>query len=207
VNDPHEDEQHSTCPICGSPLEIWPRRGGSGTVAVCPRCSAGPTPLDFHNEESPADPASPSPPRDTRLKDILGKSTETVPQDQLNDMLDDLDPEARRLLKDAAARESEPETQGSLREDLAQSLRYQGYTVEDDARGVRIGGRPRTGKLSSPYEIVRMAAELDGGLKPDAERMTCPECNAVLPGGSTKCQWCGAAIPSEDDPPPGDIVA
>lgn len=207
MNDPHEDEQHPICPTCGTPLEIWPRRDGPGTVAVCPRCSAGPTPLDFPDRELPAKPASPSPVRDTRLKDILDKRTDAVPQAQLNDMLDDLDPDARRLLENAAAGKPEPEIKESLREDLAQSLRYQGYTVEDDARGVRIGGRPRTGKLSSPYEIVRMAAELDGGLKPDAERITCPECNAVLPGGSTKCQWCGAAIPPEDDPPPDDIAA
>lgn len=182
------------CPECGTPLEIWPRLDGSGTVAICPKCSRGPTPLKVDTQPDESTDA-----RDPRLKNLLRNAAAgDAGAQNLEELLEDLDPEARALLKGEKAAADEP----ALREDLAQSLRYQGYTVHEDARGVRIGGRPRSAGPSSPYDIVRMAAELEGGVPSSSERIRCPECDAVLPAGTTTCQWCGAAIPPKSDPPP-----
>lgn len=181
------------CPECGAPLEIWPRLDGTGTVAICPKCSRGPTPLNVD-----AQPEEVETPRDPRLKDLLREAAagEREPH-SLDDLLEDLDPETRSLLKGEKPQRAEP----ALREDLAQSLRYQGYTVQEDARGVRIGGRPHSAGPSSPYDIVRMAAELEGGVPSSDERIRCPECDAVLPGDATSCQWCGADIPPQNNGP------
>ncbi|MBN2554672.1 MAG: hypothetical protein JXA97_01930 [Anaerolineales bacterium] len=198
-------DEHPVCPECGTPLDIWPTLDGTGSVAVCPNCSRGPTPIT--PTASPPSAADPEPVRDSRLKDILHEaSSQEASPSALEALLEDLDPEARELLKHQAPKASAPQP-GGFREDFAQSLRYQGYTVQEDARGIRIGGSPRSSGPSSPYDIVRMAAELDGGLKQGAERVFCPKCEAVLPAGSTKCQWCGADIPPSDKTPPADNAA
>jgi hypothetical protein len=46
----------------------------------------------------------------------------------------------------------------------------------------------------SPSEIVRLAAELDGGIAPPEKRVHCPKCDAVIPPGHSKCQWCGTTL-------------
>lgn len=202
MDDHLPDEQKGTCPTCGAALDYWPCTDGRGTVAVCPNCSAGPTPLTFDSRDVTKTATQDAPARDTRLKKLLKPTSQAEEVKSLDQLLDDLDPEARQLLQAGASTSQEPSDQESLREDLAQSLRYQGYTVQEDKSGVRLSGSPRISGLDSPYDIVRMAAELEGGLKPDAERVRCPECDAVCPGSSTTCQWCGASLPSSDSAGP-----
>jgi hypothetical protein len=89
-----------------------------------------------------------------------------------------------------------------LREDLAQELRHQGYAIQEDAHGIRIGGGlPGRGSAAgmSPYDVIRMASDLEGGLPNPDELKRCPQCEAVVPPGSTRCQWC--ETPIEDSPP------
>jgi len=100
------------------------------------------------------------------------------------------------------------DTQDSLpnpTEILLQSLRYQGFTVHEDAHGLRLGGAPitrgsHTAELS-PYDVVRLAAELDGGILPPGERTHCPQCDAVVPPKAARCQWCSAPLPPPASPP------
>jgi hypothetical protein len=83
-----------------------------------------------------------------------------------------------------------------IRQDLEATLRNQGFVVEDDGQNVRLRAKTGGGKGSglSASDIVRLAAELDGGILPPEKRIHCPKCDAVVPPGQAKCQWCGASM-------------
>lgn len=91
-----------------------------------------------------------------------------------------------------------PVNEGELREETARSLRERGYVITQDARGVRITGSPAgtpSRSSLSPSDIVRMAAELNGGVKQTISLQTCSKCQARTPAGEPKCQWCGEPFP------------
>jgi hypothetical protein len=94
-------------------------------------------------------------------------------------------------------------SRGELREETARSLRERGYVLAEDAHGLRItgspGGVPSRSNLS-PSDIVRMAAELDGGVKHAGTLQTCPKCQARTAAGEPKCQWCGEPFPPATAP-------
>lgn len=79
-----------------------------------------------------------------------------------------------------------------------QSLSRQGFVVEEDAHGLRLSGvASRPGGLNSqlsPYDVVRLAAELEGGVLPIEERKRCPNCDAVVNPGDKRCQWCSEVL-------------
>jgi hypothetical protein len=78
------------------------------------------------------------------------------------------------------------------------SLSRQGFVLEEDAHGLRLSGvASRPGGLSSelsPYDIVRLAAELEGGVVPLEQRKRCPKCEAVVAPGDKQCQWCSEPL-------------
>jgi hypothetical protein len=78
------------------------------------------------------------------------------------------------------------------------SLSRQGFVVEEDAHGLRLSGvASRPGGLSSelsPYDVVRLAAELEGGVVPMDQRKRCPKCDAVVAPGNKQCQWCSEPL-------------
>jgi hypothetical protein len=78
------------------------------------------------------------------------------------------------------------------------SLSRQGFVVEEDAHGLRLSGlASRPGGLSSelsPYDVVRLAAELEGGVVPMDQRKRCPKCDAVVAPGDKQCQWCSEPL-------------
>jgi hypothetical protein len=137
----------------------------------------------------------------SRFRKLLKDVEETDTSDLPPDLLEDLPEDARSLLTakqlDRPTQKSKPE---EIRDDLAQELRLQGYAIQEDARGVRIsGGIPGRGSASgmSPYDVVRMAADLDGGLPSQGELQRCTKCEAVIPPGDKRCQWCGTPIADE----------
>ena len=79
-----------------------------------------------------------------------------------------------------------------------QSLNRQGFVLQEDAHGLRLSGvssRPRgLSSQLSPYDIVRLAAELEGGIVPMEQRKHCPKCNAVVNPGDKRCQWCSETL-------------
>ena len=79
-----------------------------------------------------------------------------------------------------------------------QSLSRQGFVLEEDAHGLRLSGiASRPGGLRSqlsPYDVVRLAAELEGGVVPMEERKRCPKCDAVVNPGDKRCQWCSEIL-------------
>lgn len=111
------------------------------------------------------------------------------------EILDQVPEDMRALL--AARLKATGEGEGrEFSEHTEASLRNQGYYVEEDARGARIVGTPGapTPELS-PADVVKMAAELDGGVQPKTELPFCEHCDSASPIGSTNCQWCGEPLP------------
>ncbi|MEW6569237.1 MAG: zinc ribbon domain-containing protein [Chloroflexota bacterium] len=139
-------------------------------------------------------------PASDRFKQLISQGGEPAKNPSWPEaLLEDLPEDARRLL---ASRKPEtplgPGRTGKLREELVSILRAQGYTIQEDVHGVRIGGHP-TGRLPgidrlSASDVVRMAADLDGGIPPPDKVRRCPKCDAVIPVDSQRCQWCGYAF-------------
>ena len=180
-----------------------PNLDGTGSVAVCPECPNAPViPLSGPGAEPAWQPIEASPEVTSRLGRLLSSGDEGAWPEAL---LDQLPEEAQRLLR-GGRREKQPAAKAGLREELESSLRDQGIIVTEDSRGVRLtyqyipGKRPRAASLS-PTDIVRLAAELDGGVRPLLERIHCPKCDAVIPAGEKRCQWCGQALDSQADAP------
>lgn len=60
--------------------------------------------------------------------------------------------------------------------------------------GKPVRGRGKaTGQLSAT-DIVRLAAELDGGVLPADQRRHCPHCDAVVAPQAGRCEWCGKSL-------------
>lgn len=129
-----------------------------------------------------------------RLVNSAEKSDDTPLPESL---IEDLPEEARQLLgKDQ--NHVRPSLGPRLSNDLARALRDQGYVLDEDARGVRISGLPTgrgqgPGKMS-PYDVLRMAADLDGGIQKLGQRRRCSNCDAVLPKDHTTCDWCDTPV-------------
>lgn len=184
----------ANCPECGSLLEKWPKVDGEGHVYLCSNCGQEVLPsIPLGSKTASESEGAPSRFRKL-LKDVEQAETEDLPPS----LLEDLPEDARSLLTasqlDRPTQKSNPE---GLRDDLAQELRRQGYAIHEDARGVRIGGGlPGRGSAAgmSPYDVVRMAADLEGGLPSPDKLKRCPKCEAVVPPGDNRCQWCGTPI-------------
>lgn len=84
-----------------------------------------------------------------------------------------------------------------FRPETVESLKARGYQVTEDARGARITGGDSRSSDFSPHEMVRMAAEQEGGVQPRHKLPICPECQAASPVGAERCQWCDAELSHE----------
>jgi hypothetical protein len=76
-------------------------------------------------------------------------------------------------------------------------LRSHGYGMDVDSQGLRLtssSGRSKGSTGLSPYDIVRLASELDGGVTPVEERIHCPACEATVLPTDKICQWCSAPL-------------
>jgi len=118
------------------------------------------------------------------------------------DLLDQV-PEDLRAILAGRLNPPSPEPPGEFSEATAQGLRGLGYTVAEDPHGVRITGAPRAGgppAALSPSDVVKLAAELEGGVKPRGQLPVCPKCKGLSPIGQSKCQWCGEPLPTSPGP-------
>ena len=174
-------QDNSLCPGCGAPIQ-----------SVLPP----PAPLlcQYCGWQAPERQVPSGPHHFRQLLAAQGNNSE--------DLLDQVPDDLRELL---AARQPAPalEVQGEFREDTAQALRGMGYTVAGDLHGARISGAPRIGgppAALSPSDVVKLAAELEGGVKPRGQLPVCPKCQGLSPIGQSKCQWCGEPLPTNPDP-------
>ncbi len=186
------------CPICGGPMLARPSLDGSGTVAICPACPHAPV-------ISLAKPPQADVGRDAgtaRFRKLTSKPlSPPAPGSWPEALLEDLPEEARQRLR---GRPPSGRAQGTaqLCEEMARALRDQGFVIAEDAHGVRISGRPVTGRGSgsgrlSASDVVRMAADLDGGVRTPDQTRRCPKCDAVVAVGEPRCPWCGGPLAHE----------
>lgn len=129
----------------------------------------------------------------SRFRKILADERRTRGDSPPGWMIDELPEEARRLLSQQVST-ARPSLGPRLSEDLAKALRDQGYVIHEDSQGVHLGGalvsRGGTPAPISPYDVVRLAAETEGGLTPPDELARCKKCDALIPAGDERCQWC-----------------
>jgi hypothetical protein len=195
------NEELLPCPLCGGPMQRVVSLDGSGPSFICPVCAADPKPSSDAVDPKAADTKPDTLEPSERFKQLLQQSDKKQDPDWIPDeLLEDLPPEAQTLLK---GRLSAPVTGAdeTLSEQKLHHLRQQGYVIDQDAHGVRIGGRlsgsPSQDRGLSASDIVRLAAELDGGLATRGERIKCPNCEALNPPGQRTCQWCGERLPDK----------
>ncbi|MFQ5922548.1 MAG: hypothetical protein ACE5M4_06855 [Anaerolineales bacterium] len=100
-------------------------------------------------------------------------------------------PEEMRGVLAARLKAAEETDSPSFSENTASTLREQGYVVSEDVRGARLASTPGQSTDLSPSDVVKMAAELDGGIQPQTKLPICSKCQAASPVGEAQCQWCG----------------
>jgi hypothetical protein len=137
---------------------------------------------------------------------ILTFQDEPSLEDWPEEMLENLPEEAREILSLKKTTPSSIKDE-QFSETLTEALRDRGYVIDQDAHGVRISGGPSGGLDSetvSAYDVIRMAADLEGGVLPLDERVHCLKCDAVIPPGEAVCQWCGEPAPPHKETPNQD---
>ena len=191
---PNPPDEIAPCPDCGEPMQLLPALNGSYDAPICLQCSKeresglksfGP---NLHPPLSSKDDSS------SRFRKILAEEQRTKDDPLPTWMLDELPEEARRLLSGHEL-PSGPSLGPKLSNDLAKALRDQGYVIHEDEKGMHLGGalvsRGGTPTAMSPYDVIRMAADMEGGLAPPDELLRCKKCDALIPHGEERCQWCG----------------
>jgi hypothetical protein len=118
-------------------------------------------------------------------------------------LLEDLPEDARKALSERKG--TTPLATTTHRDDLIESMRRQGFVIGEDSKGVRLSGNlsPRFHDTTGlrPADIVRLVADMDGGVLPPEKRTRCPKCDAVVAAGSARCQWCDTPLPPEAGKP------
>lgn len=111
------------------------------------------------------------------------------------DLMEQVPEEMREVLEDRMR--SGPDDNPGFRSETIEQLRGSGYFVTEDSSGARISAVPQANRKPddlSPTDVVKMAAELEGGVKPKTELPMCGACQSASPVGSTTCQWCGEPL-------------
>jgi hypothetical protein len=206
-SEPTRPVEAHTCSICGGLMQPMPALDGAGYLWLCPRCPDGqpvaaaeapyePTPLSV-----PQPP--PAPPAKTgtgRLRDLINATPETIP----DSLLEDLPEEARKALTASGTGKLPPSPVDS-HEGLVETMRRQGYVITEDAKGVRLTGSlsPRFTNTSElrPLDVIRLAADMDGGVPAPDKLVRCTKCDAVVPLSSERCQWCGTPLTPDTSKP------
>jgi len=178
-------------------MQLLPALNGNHDVPICLQCSKEPESGNISFE--PSLPNTPSSQDDSlsRFRNILTEEHRTKGDPLPGWMINELPEEARRLLSNQVP-PAKPSLGPKLSDDLAKALRDQGYVIHEDERGVHLGGalvrRGGTPAAISPYDVIRMAAETQGGIAPQNELARCKKCDALIPPGDERCQWCAESL-------------
>jgi len=191
---PYPPGETAPCPVCGEPMQLLTALNGSHDVPVCLQCSKEREPglksfgANLHPSPASKDDSS------SRFRKILAEEQRTKDDPLPGWMMDELPEEARRLLSGNEL-PTGPSLGPKLSDDLANALRDQGYVIHEDEKGMHLGGalvgRGGIPAAMSPYDVIRMAADMGGGLAPPGELLRCKKCDALIPHGDEHCQWCG----------------
>jgi len=201
-----QSQDHPPCPTCGTVLRYWPSLEGDQDRWLCPRCDLATgslaTKLPGNGKEvqetAPFDPCK-------RFRWLLKAADNFPPGTPLPEWLIEDLPEDIQILLRADLIQPQAKLGPKLSDALTSALRDQGYVIEEDARGFRLSGdlnrrSSSTGGIS-PYDVIRMASDLDGGLPSPHELKRCPKCEAVLPHRELVCSWCGNELEEETPAP------
>jgi hypothetical protein len=202
VEIPSPPSDEVICPNCGETMVQLPTLDGLDYINFCPTCPPDTEPINAEEDIQ-----EPSPPEESiqevdprmRFRELI--DTSQVESTWPEEMLESLPEDARKILLGKKPTSGSTESE-QFSDHLAQSLRDRGYVIDQDSHGVRISGGPRGGLDSetfSPYDVIRMAADLEGGVLPLDERVHCLKCDAVIPSGEGRCQWCGEPAPPPEE--------
>jgi hypothetical protein len=190
------------CPNCGEIMVQLLTLDDLDYANVCPTCPAKIEPIkeeeDVREPSPPEEPLQEIDPRMRFRELIVTYQKEPTWSDEV---LESLPEDAREILLGKKPT-SDATVDEQFSEDIYQSLRNRGYVIGMDAHGVRISGGPSGGidsEAFSPYDVIRMAADLEGGVLPLDERIHCLKCDAVIPPGEERCQWCGEPTSPPDE--------
>lgn len=186
-----------TCSDCGGQLRRLPTLDGGGHVIVCDSCSYERS-LD-RSAQASDEHDSPSP--TSRFRQLLDSGEQETPLSTDDLPFEGLPEEAKSLLGEGEPPQKKEKAQSpsSVTPDWEERLRRHGYYLHTDHTGPMLSGsgpKPGTGDLT-PLDVVRLAADLEGGIPSPEEKMQCPHCQAVVPAGRETCQWCGGSLSDE----------
>ena len=146
---------------------------------------------------SEPDPPSETAPEDPtqKFRRLLSAGSESQPLP--DSLIEELPEEVQSLLK-GGGEGSSPEKSDAAKERLEKMLRDQGYVLDTATHGVHVSGAPSlrvpgAGALS-PYDIVRLAKDLDESAGEPTPSRKCPKCEATTPADQSNCQWCGEPL-------------
>ena len=194
-------ENEHRCPTCRTPLQHWPALEGEQDRWLCPYCdlATGSLATELPGNGKVVQHTAPHDPRQ-RFRWLLKVSVNYPPGSPLPEwIIEDLPDDIQQLLR-KDLNTPRPNLGPKLSDALTSALRDQGYVIEEDSGGIRLSGDlNRRGSVMSPYDIIRMASDLDGGLPSPDELKRCAKCEAVVPPNETRCSWCGSDL---EDPSP-----
>lgn len=190
-----------TCPQCGGKLRQLPTLGEAGYLVVCTDCDYEGRPGASASTPHPAESAP------DRFRKLLKTESEATPIALDEESFEEMPPEAKSLLAKPAGEPKPPtEERTAVTPDWEERLRRHGYYLHTDHTGPRLTGsgpKPGTGDLT-PLDVVRLAADLEGGIPSPQEKVVCPHCQAATPSGRATCQWCGGDLSQPAPSNPGD---
>jgi hypothetical protein len=191
-----ENRKERNCPTCRTPLRHWPALEGEQEHWLCPYCdlATGSLATELPGNGKVVQHTAPHDPR-KRFRWLIETAQNFPPGSPLPEwIIEDLPEDVQQLLR-ADLNAPRPNLGPKLSDALTSALRDQGYVIEQDSGGLRLGGDlNRLGNEMSPYDVIRMAADLDGGIPSVDDLKRCQKCEAVLPPNDTRCAWCGTAL-------------
>ena len=187
------EQDQITCPGCGAL---------SSDQLLCPYCGwiseeseqSIPTQIASSTEETKPAPTNEINSVDSNEGLSHGDGIYPTPFSDLTKQGDDpehlLDqvPEEMRGVLAARLKAADEIAASNFSEATASTLREQGYVVGEDAHGARLTAIPGKSDKFTPAEIVKLAADLDGGVQSQAKLRICSNCQAASPIGEIHCQ-------------------
>jgi hypothetical protein len=205
------------CETCDSPIELEPNGAITLFSNCCPNCGApnsSASNVATYGTENAINLKSMTQHQKQKLSSVMDdQSYSTMSTELLTEEVSstestiallvnaesehEMDTEADAHKPEAIQKDTLPSLEERA-EASRQILSRQGFVVQEDAHGLRLSGvASRPGGLSSqlsPYDVIRLAAELEGGVIPVEQRKHCPKCDAVVNPGDKRCQWCSEIL-------------
>jgi len=204
------------CPRCGNRLWQVILDNPAHKLQQCPKCgkklatttAREPKTTRARNQNFPSQHFGRMPPptaetevetRHEESADYFPVSEDPDPGDAEAESISELDGTQKKAEQDQTSDQEEKGFSTREREEAHRKmLLSKGYAVDLDSQGMRLTsvstGRNNPVANLSPYDVVRLASELEGGVIPVEERIKCPACEAVILPTDKICQWCSAPL-------------